>query len=149
MKDKYKTEMEGMRDFYDELGIRPDYFCNTDGCIGDTLIEFKLNDSGGLPFKQLKRYIESFNAAALSIPRYSLVIYINPRKYVLIDNTNWKPTVDGDWTIPQNLEHFLQDEDYIKGWINEFSIVAYNDLFYSKHSSVRKEDFIEEIEKPK
>ena len=153
MNEKYKSEIEAMRDFYEELGFveedTPDYSCNTDGRIGGTLVEFKLNNSGGLPLKQLKRYIESYNAVAKRLPRYSLFVNVNQREFAFIDNGNWKIITDGKWKYPQDLKKYLNKEEYMKGWINEFSIVSYNDLFYSKHLSAKKEDFIEEIKEPK
>jgi len=149
MKPKYKSEIESMRDFYEELGITPDYSCNTDGCVGGTLVEIKLNNSGGVPIKQLKRYIKSYNSTALLLPRYSLFINVNQREFSFIDNSNWKIITDGKWKQPQELLKFLDKKEYMKGWIDEFSIVAYNDLFYSKHLSAKKEDFIKEIKNPK
>ena len=149
MKEKYKTEMEAMRDFYEELGITPDYSCNTDGRIGGTLAEIKLNNSSGLPIEQLKRYIRSYNAIALPLPCYSLFININQREYTFINNSNWKIITNGKWKDPKDLLKFLNKNDYIKGWIDEFSIVNYNDLFYSNHLSAKKDDFIEEIKNPK
>lgn len=163
MKKRYKAEIEAMRDFYEELDITPDYSCNTDGCvggtfvdangkiqrIGGTLVEIKLNRSGGLPLKQLKRYIKSYNAVALSLPRYSLFVNVNQREFTFIDNSNWKIITDGKWKHPQDLSKYLDKKDYIKGWIDEFSIVSYNDKFYSQHLSAKKEDFIEEIKNPK
>ena len=149
MKKKYKAEIEAMRDFYEELNLLPDYSCNTDGRVGGTLVEIKLNNSGGLPLKQLQRYIKSYNAVALPLPRYSLFINVNQREFTFIDNSNWKIITNGKWEDPKDLLKFLNKEEYMKGWINEFSIVAYNDLFYSKHVSAKKEDFIEEIKNPK
>ena len=161
MKKKYKAEIEAMRDFWDELKNdindeekpddekKPDYSCNTDGRIDGTLVEIKLNNSGGIPFKQFKRYIKSYNSVALPLPRFSLFINVNQREFTFIDNSNWKVVTNGKWKKPQDLLKFLNKKDYIKGWIDEFSIVKYNDLFYSKHSSAKKEDFIEEIKNPK
>ncbi len=148
MKQKYKTELEGQQDFYEEINITPDYSCNTDGRIKGTLLEFKLN-LREVPFKQLKRYIKSYNAGALPLPRYSLFVNINHREFTFIDNSNWKIITEGKWTNSKDLLKFLDKKDYRKGWINEYSIVAYNDLFYSKHLSAKKEDFIEEIKNPK
>ena len=166
MKKRYKTELEAMRDFWDESSIKLcnhpkkdgchddciDYSCNTDGRVSGTLVEIKLNNSGGLPLKQLKRYIKSYNSIAKPLPHYSLFININQREFTFIDNSNWKIITDGKWKQPKDLLTFLNkkdDDDYIKGWINEYSIVKYNDLFYSKHLSAKKEDFIEEIKNPK
>lgn len=149
MKKRYKAEIEGMRDFWEELGITPDYSCNTDGCVGGTLVEIKLNNSGGLPIKQFKRYIKSYNAVAKPLPRYSLFVNVNQREFTFIDNSNWKTITNGKWKNPQDLLKFLNKKEYMKGWIDEFSIVSYNDLFYGKHLSAKKEDFIKEIKNPK
>jgi len=154
MKKKYKSEIEGMRDFYDELGITPDYTYNTDGLIGGTLrtggtlVEFKLNL--GVDIEQLQRYIKAFNAVAKLLPRWSLFINVNQRKFAFIDNSNWQTIISGKWKQPQDLLKFLNKKDPpMKGWIDEFSIVSYNDKFYDKHVSAKKEDFIEEIKNPR
>lgn len=52
MKKRYKSEIEAMRDFWEELGMEPDYSCNTDGRIDGTLVEVKLNNSG-VPYERL------------------------------------------------------------------------------------------------
>ena len=151
MKEKYKTELEAMRDFYEESEIIADYSCSTDGRINGTLVEFKLNNSDGLQkiIEQLKRYIKSYNSAAFKLPYFSLIININQRKYIFINNTTWKITTKGGWKDPKDLLKFLNNNAYRKGWIDEFSIVSYNDLFYSNHLSTKKDDFIEEIKNPK
>ncbi len=149
MKQLYKSEIEAMRDFYEELGIKPDYSCNTDGRVDGTLVEFKLNDSGGYPINQLMCYIKSLNSVAKILPRFSLLVNVNQRKYVFFDNSNWKRISNGSWKFPQDLLKFLNKKDYMKGWIDECSIISYNDLFYSNHISVKKEDFIEEVKNPK
>ena len=148
MKRIYKTEKEAMQDFYEELNILPDYSCNTDGRVEGTLVEFKLNTKA-IPLKQFKRYIKAYNSVAKLLPRYSLFINVNHREFTFIDNSNWKIITDGKWKNPQDLQKFLNKKDYMKGEIKEFSIVAYNDLFYSEHLSAKKEDFIEEIKNPK
>ncbi len=135
--------------FWEELNILPDYSCNTDGRVSGTLVEIKLNDSGGIPYKQLQRYMESYNAVAKPLPYYSLFVNINQREFTFIDNSNWKIITTGKWKNPQDLLKYLDKEDYLKGNISEFSIVSYNDLFYSKHLSAKKEDFIEEIKTQK
>lgn len=151
MKTKYKSEIEAMRDFYEELGIEPDYSCNTDGRIEGTLVEIKLTNPS-LPIKQLKRYIDAYNAVALPIPRYSLFINVNKREFTFIDNIDWETIIEGSWEQPKDLLKYfnkVKKEDYMKGWITEYSIVAYNDKFYKKHLSADKNDFIKEIENPK
>jgi len=107
MKRRYKTELEAMRDFYAELKLTPDYACNTDGRIDGTIIEIKLNNKEGLPLKQLKRYIKSYNAKALPLPRYSLFVNINQREFAFIDNINWKVITNGKWKHPKDLMSFL------------------------------------------
>jgi len=149
MQKRYKSEIEAMRDFYDELGLKPDYSCNTDGRIKGTLVEIKLSHKEGLPLKQLKRYIKSYNARALPLPRYSLYVNINQREFAFISNHTWKVLSKGKWKQSKDLMRFLNKTDYMKGWIDEYSIISYNDLFYSKHLSAKKEDFIKEIKKPK
>jgi len=148
MKEIYKTESEAMQDFYEELNILPDYSCNTDGRVEGTLVEFKLNTKA-VPLKQFKRYIKAYNSVAKPLPRYSLFINVNYREFTFIDNSNWKIIISGKWKNPQDLQKYLNKKDYIKGWIDDFSIVSYNDLFYGKHESAKKEDFIKEIKNPK
>lgn len=147
MKKTYKTELEGMRDFYEELNIIPDYSCNTDGIINGTLIEFKL-DTIEIPLKQLQRYIVSLNAVALPLPHYSLFICINQRKFTFINNNNWKIISDGNWKNPSDLLKYFNKDEYIKGWIDENSIISYNDKFYNKHLTGTKDAFIDEIQAP-
>lgn len=157
MKKKYHTELEGQRDFYEALAPymsedeewKPDYSCNTDGRIDGTLVEFKRNKSAGLPINQLKRYVESYNATASPIPQYSLVIYLNQHEYVFIDNENWKKIQWGTWNEPGDLIRFLNKDEYMKGWIDEYSIVAYNDKFYDGKDATDKQLFIKEIKNPK
>ncbi|MFV8480670.1 hypothetical protein ACNQ2O_03525 [Mycoplasma sp. AA7A] len=50
MQKQYISEIQGMFDFYAELGVTPNYDLNTDGVIKGTIIEFKKNkdlDGGG------------------------------------------------------------------------------------------------------
>ena len=59
MKKIYKSEIEGMQDFWQELELLPDYSCNTDGKINGILFEMKLEiKSYSEVEKQIKRYIE-------------------------------------------------------------------------------------------
>ncbi|MBU4690911.1 hypothetical protein [Mycoplasma zalophi] len=44
MKKQYISKIEGIFDFYQELGITPSYHLNTDGVINRTLIKFKKNN---------------------------------------------------------------------------------------------------------
>ncbi len=144
----FYSELEAMRAFYDELGITPNYDCNTDGRVNGTLVEIKLN-STDIPFKQLKRYINAYNSLALPIPQYSLFISFNQREFTFINNENEKIITKAKGQKTTDMLKFLNKEDYIKGWINEFSIVSYNDLFYKNNPSTKKEDFIEEVKNPK
>ena len=147
MKNQYKSELEGMGDFYEDLEITPDYSCNTDGRLNGTLIEFKLNDNSR-PTDQLKRYLKAYNSAALPIPRYSLFITINQHKFEFVDNLNFTVINSGTWKKPEDLKKYLNKDAYLKGYIDEYSIIAYNDKFYSEHLLRTKEDFIEEIKNP-
>lgn len=154
MKKRYKTELEGQGDFYEELGFvgdkTPDYSCNTDGRIGGTLVEFK-RIKKNLPQTQLKDYIKSYNSSAKLIPRYSLFISINHKEFTFVDNSKWKIIDSGNWKNPKDLLKFLDKKNkYIKGWIDEYSIVAYNDKFFNEFLyGAKKDDFIEEIRNPK
>lgn len=40
---QYASEVEGMEDFWKDVGLVPDYSCNTDGYYNGYLVEFKLN----------------------------------------------------------------------------------------------------------
>lgn len=144
----YRSEIEAMRHFYEILDILPDYSCNTDGRVGGTLVEFKLNIRA-VPFDQLEKYRKSYNSAALPIPRYSLFVNINQRKFMFIDNMDWKTLEEGEWEDPEDLKKYLNKKDYLPGWIDEWSIISYNDRFYANHLSGKKEDFIKEIRSPK
>lgn len=148
MRETYHSELEAMRDFYEELDIIPDYSCNTDGVINGTLVEFKLNTIS-IPLKQLKRYIESRNTIALPLPHYSLFICINKHKFTYIDNSNWEIISDGDWENPKDLLKYFDQKEYLKGWIEEYSIISYNDLFYKQYLTGTKDAFIDEIQNPK
>ncbi len=155
MKNKYKTELEGMQDFYEELGITPDYECNTDGRVEGTLVEFKPN-THEIPHSQFKKYLKSYNAIAKLIPRYSLFININYQEFVFMENsTNSKNELilkiitKGKWKVPQDLLKFLDKKEYIKGWIEEYSLIKYSDNYFTQFPSATKDDFIKEIGNPK
>ncbi|PIZ85947.1 hypothetical protein COX94_01560, partial [Candidatus Nomurabacteria bacterium CG_4_10_14_0_2_um_filter_33_9] len=62
MKKIYKSEIEGMQDFWQELELVPDYSCNTDGKVNGILFEMKLEiKSYSEVEKQIKRYIRAYN----------------------------------------------------------------------------------------
>jgi bisphosphoglycerate-dependent phosphoglycerate mutase len=54
----------------------------------------------------------------------------------------------GMWARPKDLEKFITGE-FSKGWIEEGSIVAYNDKFYEESKAKSKSDFIKELGSPK
>ncbi len=163
MKKVYRTELEGMQDFYSvaeqEFGCKkPDYACNTDGRINACLIEFKLAKREEAA-DQGKRYIESFNSVAKPIPSQTLAIYINERTYDLYDNSavckggGLKHLKSGTWKTPKAFEVIFSNQNFLSGWINEYSIIAYNDKYFkeTKGKAKRKEakgNFIEELRHP-
>lgn len=56
----YNSEIQGMIDFWTELGLEPDYDLNTDGRFKGNLIEFKLVFYDLKKHKeQIKRYVEA------------------------------------------------------------------------------------------
>lgn len=152
MKKNYLSEIEGMVEFFQELQIVPSYDLNTDGVINATLFEFKKTKSvdGGVSKhkEQLKRYLKAYNSAAKNIPSISYLIYLNSFEYIKIDNENGQVIEEGNWV---NALHFKDDvqnnHKYLKGYIDEFSIVSYNNRFcseISKNASKRevKNEFI-------
>lgn len=89
MKGTYRSEIEGMIDFYAEIGYegKVDYSCSTDGrlMIGNelgALNEFKLNPVSPIDvFNQMKRYVISLNAKAKPLPLYGIYICLNSHEY--------------------------------------------------------------------
>ena len=139
MKNRYNSEIEGMIDFYKELGISKnvDYSCNTDGSINGCIIEFKLNFDKLLSHKnQVERYLKAYNAIAKKIPAKALLVDINAKTYIEGDVStfnggvyiDWN-TVEQDWSTPNCLALFLDLHDYCKGWIDETSLISYNNLY--------------------
>jgi hypothetical protein len=131
VENKYNSEIEGMWDFYEEINKIPDYECNTDGRINGTLLEFK-KLSNDFDTNQLVRYLKAYNNTAKDIPAYSLHISLNDKKFIRYSNINFNSVIiqGEDWkTLPELLK-FLTADDYILGYIDEFSIVSYNDKFY-------------------
>ena len=139
MKKQYNTEIEWMIDFYTELGLenKVDYECNTDGRLKGCLNEFKLNFTDLLWHKkQVERYLKAYNSVAKEIPKKTLLIDINNNKYI---EWNVKTTKEGvsvswsneqiHWETPVELEKYFNLENYCKGWIDEQSIISYNNLF--------------------
>ena len=165
------TELEAMRLFYNEIGYPEgtiDYSCNTDGRIildertnlKGALIEFKLVRKTNLEvFKQMKRYIRAYNAKALSLPKYGVYIVTSEQKYtvfnleaekiedaLMIENNDL--TVNNDKTC--SADRYLKDTTTQKGWIDETSIVSFNDLYFGfkGKSKKKKDDFIAELANP-
>lgn len=165
------TELEAMRLFYNEIGYPEgtiDYSCNTDGRIildertnlKGALVEFKLVRKTNLEvFKQMKRYIRAYNAKALSLPKYGVYIVTSEQKYtvfnleaekiedaIMIENVDL--IVNNDKTC--SADRYLKDTTTQKGWIDETSIVSYNDLYFSLKGKSRKkkDDFIAELASP-
>ncbi len=141
MKKRYNSEIEGMIDFYQELGLHQqvDYDCNTDGRLNACLNEFKLNFTDlSSHKKQMERYLISYNAIAKQIPSKTLLIDLNNKKYI---EGNVNTSAEGvsikweedqiDWSTPAELVKFFNIKTYNKGWINENSIISYNNIFCS------------------
>jgi hypothetical protein len=158
-KDTYASELEAMRDFYEELGMGiPDYSCSTDGMLMGTLFELKLdkNTHNDTFDKQVKRYIRSLNSAAHDLPSVAIVATINKgngkgRKYTVY---GIETTADGKikgnliktglWETPTDLKKFI-DGEFSRGWIDQESLVAYNVKFYEETKALSKSDYIKEL----
>lgn len=153
MLKSYNSEIQGMIDFWKELRLEPDYELNTDGRYKGNLIEFKLVFTNLKKHKeQVARYIEAYNSFALPIPKYSYLISINERKYIKINNASRREVKTGSWTNPSDfLKEFTNQDEYIKGWINEYSIVAYNNKLCTEYKRFikNKEDVKNEFIYPK
>lgn len=150
----YSSEIEGMEDFWNDIGVFPDYSCNTDGYYNGYLIEFKLDNFDTEKVKsQLMRYVKSRNAAGKELPRYGIGICINKGTYQLYDllKDQEKEIVCNSWS---DVNDFLNKINIKgtkitqKGWIDETSIVSYNDLFYSLTGKTSKDSFIKELANP-
>lgn len=149
----YKSEIQGMVDFWEEIGLDPDYDLNTDGRIKGNLVEFKLVFQNTQNHKeQLFRYTRAYNSAAKPIPKYSYLISINERKFIKIDNDTKKEIISGLWDEPKFfIKEFLRQDETIKGWIDEYSIVSYNNKLCTenKNDFKTKEDVKKEFINPK
>ena len=170
---EYPVELDAMRAFYNEIGYpegRIDYSCNTDGRpIVDwrihqlgSLIEFKVvAKSNSDVFSQMKRYIRAYNARGLSLPKYGVYIITESQKYTVF-NLEYE-TYCEDAVICSNLDlvvdlerktsnadSWINNTETQKGWIDENSIVAYNDIYFSSRGKSRKkkDDFIAELANP-
>lgn len=170
---EYPVELDAMRAFYNEIGYpegRIDYSCNTDGRpIVDwrihqlgSLIEFKVvAKSNSDVFNQMKRYIRAYNARGLSLPKYGVYIITESQKYTVF-NLEYEAYCE-DAVICSNLDlivdlkrktnnadSWINNTETQKGWIDENSIVAYNDIYFSSRGKSRKkkDDFIAELANP-
>ena len=170
---EYPVELDAMRAFYNEIGYpegRIDYSCNTDGRpivnfgthqLG-SLVEFKVvTKSNSDVFNQMKRYIRAYNARGLSLPKYGVYIITESQKYTVF-NLEYE-TYCEDAVICSNLDlvvdlerktsnadSWINNTETQKGWIDENSIVAYNDIYFSSRGKSRKkkDDFIAELANP-
>ena len=140
MQKFYNSEIQGMIDFWEEIGLTPDYSLNTDGRYQGNLIEFKLVFTDLLKHKeQVKRYVSAYNSCALPIPKFGYLISINQGKYIKIDNETGAEISSGTWNNPKDfLNEFSNQNEYIKGWIDEYSIVAYNNFLCETYGKVFK-----------
>ena len=170
---EYPVELDAMRAFYNEIGYPEgsiDYSCNTDGRpiidqrihqLG-SLIEFKIvAKSNSDVFNQMKRYIRAYNARGLSLPKYGVYIITESQKYTVF-NLEYESYCE-DAVICSNLDlvvnlerrcsnadSWINNTESQKGWIDENSIVAYNDIYFSSRGKSRKkkDDFIAELANP-
>lgn len=170
---EYPVELDAMRAFYNEIGYPEgtiDYSCNTDGrpiidyrthLLG-SLVEFKVvAKSNSDVFNQMKRYIRAYNARGLSLPKYGVYIITESQKYTVF-NLEYE-TYCEDAVICSNLDlvvdlerktsnadSWINNTETQKGWIDENSIVAYNDIYFSSKgkSKKKKDDFIAELANP-
>lgn len=153
MLEKYNSEIEGMIDFWKEIGLDPDYELNTDGRYNGNLVEFKLVFQDISKHKeQIKRYIRAYNSCALPIPKYSYLISINERKYIKINNDDGSEIEFSDFVDAYDFkEEFLNQNEYIKGWIDEYSIRSYNNKICNDYKKFfkSKEDVKNEFINPK
>jgi hypothetical protein len=170
---EYPVELDAMRAFYNEIGYPEgtvDYSCNTDGRIildsktglKGALVEFKVVAKTNKDvFEQMKRYVKSYNAKGLEIPKYGVYIMTAAQKYTVFDleeedfskaviQENLDLTVDLN-NFTSSADSWLKDTTTQKGWIDETSIVSYNDAFFSAKGMGRKskDDFIAELANPK
>ena len=158
MKGTYRSEIEGMIDFYTEIGYdgKVDYSCSTDGrlMIGNelgALNEFKLNPVSPIDvFNQMKRYVISLNAKAKPLPLYGIYICLNSHEYQIFkldsDYEHSYFTELKKWENPNDIKQYMEYTDTQFGWIESNSIVAYNDLYFNnnkvkKTTSKKKNDF--------
>lgn len=170
---EYPVELDAMRAFYNEIGYpegRIDYSCNTDGRpivnfgthqLG-SLVEFKVvAKSNSDVFNQMKRYVRAYNARGLSLPKYGVYIITESQKYTVF-NLEYEAYCE-DAVICSNLDlivdlerrtsnadSWINNTETQKGWIDENSIVAYNDIYFSSRGKSRKkkDDFIAELANP-
>lgn len=137
MKKIYQSELEWMQDFYKELQIEPDYSLNTDWKVNWNLLEFKLNFTNlNAHRNQIKRYIQAYNSGAYQIPKYSYLISLNTHEYIKIDNENNTEITSSKRKSPNDFKLELMNQcEYIKWRIDEYSIVSYNNKLCAEFKS--------------
>ena len=158
MKKIYKSEIEGMQDFWQELEILPDYSCNTDGKINGILFEMKLEiNSYSEVEKQIKRYVRAYNTIAMAIPSKAIALDINQRKYNLYNistnksgETSLQKIKEDRWVNATDFKDLINStlNQYSKGWICEDSIVSYNNEYCKKYINASKEKVKTEFVNP-
>lgn len=158
MKKIYKSEIEGMQDFWQDLEIIPEYSCNTDGMINGILFEMKLEiRSYSEVEKQIKRYIRAYNSIAMPIPSKAIALDINQRKYNLYNvstnkngDTSLQKIKEDCWVEATDFKDLINStlNQYSKGWICEESIVSYNNKYCMKYKKASKEKVKIELTNP-
>lgn len=167
------AELEAMRLFWKEMGFdegKVDYSCNTDGRamlennkLGQ-LMEMKMKKEPlEKVYEQMKRYCKALNAKALPLPKFGIYVVAHSQEYTIfnldkdLDNVTDAIMISGFAKIgtaaSQERELFyrwLKDDSVLPGWINEGSVVAYNDLYYKLrgNSKKSKDAFIAELQNP-
>lgn len=150
MRDYYNSEQDGMIDFYEEIGYedKVDYSCFTDGrlMVGNelgTLNEFKKDATSPLEvFEQMQGYVKLLNSRAKPLPKFGIYICLNTHEYQIFKlDTDYDHSFEenGTWETPLELRRKMENTETFLGWIDEDSIVAYNDLYFennkAKHSN--------------
>ncbi|UVD81969.1 hypothetical protein NV226_01530 [Mycoplasma iguanae] len=79
-------------------------------------------------------------------PRYTYLVDINNRNCIKIDNLNFSILNEFNWKSPKE---FVIYDEYIEGWIDEYSIVGWNNTYCTYKSNATKEDVKNELINPK
>ncbi|MGY6172552.1 hypothetical protein ACW95P_04360 [Candidatus Mycoplasma pogonae] len=89
--------------------------------------------------------MQAYNSSGINPPRYSYLISLNERIWYKIDNINQTHSNEMSWSTP---EEFLIHKDELEGWIDEYSIVSWNNKFCEKFKKATKEDVKKEFINP-